>query len=354
MGKRYADYIRQEPEVVQRILEQRKSLSAGFIELAADRPIKRVYLLGSGSSWHCGLICRSLIREILGAEVVCLTSTMAAGQGFSSEDLYLAVSQSGTSNSTLGLVNGIREKGGRVAALTAERQSPIAAAADLVVPVLCGEEEIGPKSKGVTGTVVTLAVLFLELGLRLGKVSEPFYESCLREWKSAGRALAQAIQTGERFFEQNRAELVKAADFMLVAGPGQIGAARECALKLLETCWTPAYAYEFEEYMHGIHYTLGPGRHIFYLFPQREDAQRMEALYRFGIEQGAVSWALKPGGPQGWETAIPEDGGEVAEALSYLAFFQTLSCLCSEGRGIDCDVPRYPDFHARMKTKTIK
>lgn len=353
MGKLYAEYIRQEPEVLKRILEARKTLAEPFLALARREPAEKVFFLGSGSSWHCGLICKRLVQRITGREVVCLTSTMAADTVFPSDGLYFAVSQSGTSNSTLSLIRRIHQEGGKVIALTAETDSPVARAGDLTIPVLCGEEVIGPKSKGVLATIMTLAMLFIELGQENGSLSAVEYDTLIEQWRSACSYVGQAAQEGERFFAENREEILAASEWMLLAGSEQIGAARECALKMLETCWLPAYAYEFEEYMHGIHYTLDEHRHMFYFLAQGEDRERMMALYQFGKEQGAAGWMLELNGKEKRPQAIPGAEG-TAGALSYLAFFQMLSNCCSEGRGIDCDVPRYPDFHSQMKTKTFQ
>lgn len=353
MGKMYAEYIRQEPEMLKRILAARQELSEPLLRFTADRPVEQVFFLGSGSSWHCGLVCAGLAQEALGVRVECLTSTMAEQKEFSRDGLYFAISQSGTSNSTLGLIQRAREAGGMVVALTACAQSPVAQAAELTVPVLCGEEVIGPKSKGVLATVMTLGLLLLELGHRAGRLDDEAFEAHLREWERVCGCVAEAAREGERFFRAHGQELVKAPEWMLLAGPGQIGVARECALKMLETCWSPAYAWEFEEYMHGGHYTLGPGRRIFYLFPEDGVRDRMETLYRFALEQGAACWALGLNDEAEWIWNIPGARG-TAGALSWLAFFQALSNCCSEARKIDCDVPRYPLFHEKMGTKSFK
>lgn len=352
MGKLYAEYIRQEPEVLGTILARREALAASFTAFARERPFRRVFLLGSGSSWHCGLVCRDLIQDMTGVECTCLTSTMAQGFPFRREDLYIAVSQSGTSNSTLGLMERLQAMGAHVAALTAEFRSPIARKADLVVPVLCGAETIGPKSKGVLATIATLALLFLALGRGTRRLDQSGYEGQIAALERARGDVADAIQAGEGFFRRCREELLSAGELMLVAGPERIGAARECALKVLETCRVPALAYEFEEYMHGPHYTLGPGRHIFYLLPQGPDRTRMLALYRFGAEQGAIGWLLDLEERDG-AFRVPGDRGDIPGALSYIAFFQALSQCLSEAAGVDCDRPRYPEFHARMGTKTL-
>lgn len=353
MGKLYAEYIAQEPGVLKTILAGRKELTAPFAAFAGETPFRRVFLLGSGSSWHCGLICRELVQDMTGAECSCLTSTMAESFPFQSGDLYLAISQSGTSNSTLGLMERLKGMGARVCALTAEPGSPVARKADLVVPVLCGEETIGPKSKGVLATVLTLALLFLEVGRRAERLDEADCGARLAALEQSCVDVGAAAQAGEAFFRLHRTELLEADDLMAVAGPEQIGAARECVLKVLETCRVPAFAYEFEEYMHGVHYTLGPGRHIFYFLPEGADRARMLALCRFGNEHGAVGWRLDMEERDG---AFPVPGlrGGIAGALSYIAFFQGLSRCYSEARGVDCDLPRYPDFHARMGTKTLE
>lgn len=353
MGKLYAEYIRQEPEVLKGILEERQKLAEPFLKMVGPQPIEKIFFLGSGSSWHCGLICKSMVQKIMGVEAVCLTSTMAADAFFTQNSLYFAISQSGTSNSTLSLIDRIHREGERVTALTAEENSPVAQAADLTVPVLCGEEVIGPKSKGVLATVMTIAMLFLELGRQTGRLDQKAYDAYVGQWQAACGYVGQAAQQGERFFRENQKEILSASQWMLLAGPEQIGAARECALKMLETCWVPAYAYEFEEYMHGIHYTLDAQRHMFYFLTPGEERERMTALYQFGKGQGAASWAMELNGKEDWLWNIPGTEG-TAGALCYLTFFQMLSNCCSEARGINCDVPRYPDFHRQMKTKTLK
>ena len=232
MGKLYAEYIRQEPEMLRQILAARRELAEPLLRFTADRPVEQVFFLGSGSSWHCGLMCAGLVREALGVRVECLTSTMADQREFPRDGLYFAISQSGTSNSTLGLIRRAREAGGMVVVLTACAKSPIAQAAELTVPVLCGEEAIGPKSKGVLATVMTLGLLLLELGHKAGRLDDGVVEAHLREWERSCGCVAEAAQEGERFFQVHGHELTQASEWMLLAGPEQIGAARECALKM--------------------------------------------------------------------------------------------------------------------------
>ncbi len=91
---------------------------------------KGVFCSGQGRS---GLMVKALAMRLvhlgLGAHVVGETTTPAIGPG----DLLVAATGSGRTRTTLAIVQAARERGAKVACLTAHPDSPIAQASDLVV-----------------------------------------------------------------------------------------------------------------------------------------------------------------------------------------------------------------------------
>lgn len=152
----------------------------------------------------------------------------------------LVVSQSGASEDLVRAAQGIREQGGRVAAITNVAGSAVEAAVDLTIPVGAGPELAVPATKTVIGSIAAglsfLAALSPGYGARLvGSVS----------------AMDEAGRLSAADHDALRAALLSARHVFVVGRGTGFGAAHELALKIKETCAIHAEAYSASEVLHG-------------------------------------------------------------------------------------------------------
>ena len=157
MAEKMKQYMREQMECWESILRQPLSPGAGW---NPDwKETKHLVLFGSGSSYYAGRIAAEFLKACCGMRTTVLTPSELYGEARfwnPEETLTAALSQSGKSVTTLDAMHFLKEQGFSVLAMTADPASPIACQADSHLEIACGEETVGPKTKGMTATVLTL------------------------------------------------------------------------------------------------------------------------------------------------------------------------------------------------------
>ena len=350
MTKLFNSFMQEQPEILAAIAAGGARIAAPLLAFCEEQP-ERIFLLGSGSSYNAAFACADLIRKLLRVEVTCITPTLLPDQPLP-DGLVLALSQSGTSTSTFDVVRKLQQEGRKVLLLTAQPDSLIGNQADACVLVECGPEPVGPKTKGATATMMTLLVCMLELAKAHGTAEDALLAEVAQSLQAVSAQVAEALASGAAFFA-GRDDIAAMGQMMLVADAKGYGAGLECALKLLETCWLPVFLYEFEEFMHGIHYAVGQGSNLLFLLPKGgPERVRMLRLAGFAADNGAASILLDT--DEGCDGAhLIVSTNEITRPFALVAFFQALCGPLSQARGINCDIPRYPEFGKIMDTKRL-
>ena len=279
------DYYKSQPRHMKHIVDNAGGLFDGFAAFYAETAPDRVYLCGSGTSFHAGNSAQDFMEMILGVEVgVMVPSQARAPRG--GRPLVIAISQSGRSTNTLSAMRGMKENGAAIAALTCSPGSPVGLASDCPVTLDVGDELVSPKTKGYTGSVISLYLMALAAGLRSGAISS----ECYAKWLGDIAASAEAGEENQRacgeFYAKHAGALSGARSYLFVGKGISAKVCGEAALKVLETIYCPAAAYEFEEYLHGPIYYMDEGMALFLVVPEDEDKGR---VVRLGEMVGEIS-----------------------------------------------------------------
>ena len=168
MAKQMKEYIVEQEVCWRRILQENLIMTDKTAEKLQEEKPKHLIVFGSGSSYIAGCVAKAFAEKYCGLHTVVLTPSQLYGQMqfyAPEESLVVAVSQSGKSVTTIDALHWLRQCGYMVIGMTADAESQIAVAADGHVLIDCGEELVGPKTKGMTGTVLTLYMLIMELKL---------------------------------------------------------------------------------------------------------------------------------------------------------------------------------------------
>lgn len=339
MGKKFNEYVLQQPEILGDILKSKEVYVKSFLEhIKADS--KCVVLVGSGSSYNAACMVAPYMQELLNMRVECLTPSMILASKRLIEGVYIAISQSGESTSTVGIIDVIHKNKQKVLAICANANSAVAKNSDGYVPIMCGDECIGPKTKGVSATMMTLLACGVEFAKAHDTMIQKDIEIFEKDLNKVPEYMHMGIQHGLKLFMDRTQEFTNAGYMMLVSNALSEPAIREGALKLLETCWTPVFPYEFEEFMHGVHYSIGKGNTIIF-FSNEADSKRMDRLMQFSNENGAKAFVVD----------IPVKEDSVVRSFYLLGVFSNLCAQLSVECRIDCDVARYASFGKYMKTK---
>jgi glucosamine--fructose-6-phosphate aminotransferase (isomerizing) len=173
--------------------------------------------------------------------------------------LVIGISQSGKSPDICQLMQSARNKGAITVAIVNVENSPLAAAAEFVIPMHAGEEKAVAATKSYIAALTTLIQLVAHLtdDQKLSACSSqlPTYleETLKQDWSPAIPLLTNITDT-------------------LVLGRGYgFPIAQEAALKFKETCTIQAEAFSGAEVLHGP-FALIKKNHPYLLFTQQDQS----------------------------------------------------------------------------------
>ncbi len=351
MAKQMKEYIVEQAVCWQRILQEKLIMTEETSGKLQARKPKHLIVFGSGSSYIAGCVAKVFAEKYCGLHTMVLTPSQLYSQMqfyAPEQSLVVAVSQSGKSVTTMEALHWLKLHGYTVIGMTADAESQIANAADGHVLIDCGEEVVGPKTKGMTGTVLALYMLAMELNLDEAERTEIFAQ------------LTKAVTYGmlnqkvaENFFETHKTFFTEAGAMLIIAEEQAYASCLEGALKLLETIYIPVEALELEEYTHGVQNTIEPGLHHILVATNAENAGRMAQLNRFQLEKGCknICLATVKNYNEADTLQLESTHRDYTLFMELLPVFHVFSAYGSEAKGIDCDHPKFANFYSIMGTK---
>jgi glucosamine--fructose-6-phosphate aminotransferase (isomerizing) len=233
--------ISESAEVVSRIVRDRHAIAevARCLDIGAA-PV--AVLCGRGSSGHAGVFLRYLIETRLHLPVSASAPSVitAFRKPLTLRNaLFIVISQSGRSPDLVAATQSARACGAHTVAIVNALPSPVADAAEFVVPIEAGPEHSVAATKTVVGSMAAgaelLAALADDRALKsaLDRLPERLYRGLTLDWTEVSDDLAGA-----------------SAVFVTSRGLG-LGSAREIALKLAEILRLPALGFSAAELQHG-------------------------------------------------------------------------------------------------------
>jgi glucosamine--fructose-6-phosphate aminotransferase (isomerizing) len=288
-----------------------------------------VVTLARGSSDHAATFARYLIERRAGVLTSSLSPSIASIYG-ATPDLTgmvaLAISQSGRSPDLLTAAEEARTKGAFLVAMVNDEQSPLAATADLTIPLAAGPERSVAASKSFIATLAAILDLLAAwtedpaIDLALSYLPEKLEQAWALDWTAALPSLTEV-------------------DNMYVVGRGHgFAIAQEAALKLKEACCVHAEAFSGAEVRHGPMALLRVGFPVL-LFAQPDESLTGMVDLASGMDaRGAsVIRAGLPGGP-GIRLPVPAADPLVTPILQISSFYRLVNALAT-ARGLDPDRP---------------
>jgi glucosamine--fructose-6-phosphate aminotransferase (isomerizing) len=312
---------------------------------AAVRGASRVWVAGVGSSWHAALVGEHVLAATggLGARVRAVVASEWTGYGPAPEagDLLIAVSHRG-SRVTAEAVTHAAQRGAVGVAVTA-RGVTLAGAAHALHT--CDAEASGAHTVSYTTALAALALL----------AAETKGDDATRRALGALPDLV-AFLLGQESWDDLGARLASRRRFWFVGGGPNAATAREGALKLSETAWLPAVAFEPESFVHGPSAALEADDVLLLIAPPGPARARALDVARAARAIGAEVLALareddrEVAGLADETIALPD----IDEALSPIVAVVPLQLLAyhvAVVRGRNPDLLRADDpAHARART----
>jgi glucosamine--fructose-6-phosphate aminotransferase (isomerizing) len=220
--------------------------------LRIPREIKRVTILGCGTSWHAALVGKAALEETahLPVDVGFASELRYGDHPFGRESLTIALSQSGETADTLGAVRVAQKAGSPVLAITNTKGSTLAREADQVLFTRAGLEVGVAATKTYTSQVMSLLLLSLEVGRRRRTMTQDRYRDLLR---AAGKIPLQMREILGRSSEIKEwaKSLSRGRTFMYLGRHYNLATAYEGALKMKEIAYLHSEGYGAGEMKHG-------------------------------------------------------------------------------------------------------
>jgi len=300
---------------------------------------RAVLTCARGSSDHAATYARYLIETRLRLLTSSVSPSVSSVYGVKQDldrCLFLVLSQSGRSPDLLAAASLAKTSGALVVALVNVEDSPLAAAADRVIPLRAGPET------SVAATKSYICALAATLRL-VACWSEK--EMLMNELKALPAQLEQAWQLDWR----PMVEWLTPARNLFVLGRGLgLAVAQEAALKLKETCGLHAEAFSGAEVRHGPMALMKESLPALVFVQNDETRAGMEALARDLSASGTNVFLA--GGKASGATSLPTLPADAAVApLLFIQSFYRWAADLAIARGFDPDRPP----HLKKVTETF-
>jgi glutamine---fructose-6-phosphate transaminase (isomerizing) len=310
----------------------------------------RVFLTGCGTSFHAArsgaYFLRSFSRGKIDARSVQAFELTNYRPGIRPDDVVIGVSHSATTLMTLSALKAARDVGAETILVTGFPDRAKSGEANHVVATGYEDEKSWAHTISYTAALATFAALANELAVpeeRLDlKVLPPAVADALN-LEEMGHRLAGSTILAERYRE--------AVQIIVTgAGPNSVTAS-EAVLKLLETSYVQATAFQLEEMLHGPLASVTPDTLLIIVAPSGASTSRASELIRAARQIGTMPVVLTgEGNTSGLDEAhriFLADVPEVLSPLTYVIPLQFFSYFLSIGRGMNPDLLRRDDDRYR-------
>lgn len=251
--------IYEQPDCLKDCMRGRINVEANNVVLSAIIDNKkhlinprRIIILACGTSWHAGLIGKLLIEEFcqIPVEVDYASEFRYSKPVINSQDVVIAISQSGETADTLAAIELAKNKGAFIYGICNAIGSSIPRSTDTGSYIHVGPEIGVASTKAFTGQVTVLTMLALALGRERGTVDIVRYENTIKQLADIPNKMAQVLKQGEKIQYISRI-FTYSKNFLYLGRGYNYPVALEGALKLKEISYIHAEGYPAAEMKHG-------------------------------------------------------------------------------------------------------
>jgi glucosamine--fructose-6-phosphate aminotransferase (isomerizing) len=332
------------PAVVGRTLDDGAAdLDAVAAEIHARAP-RFVLVAARGTSDHAGVYARYLLETTLGIPVglAAASVTTIYGAPLRWDDVLLVgISQSGAGPDVAAVVTAARSAGAPTLAITNDPASPLAGAAELVLPLRAGEERAVAATKTYVASLAVVAGLVARLAERsavrapwapalasLPDVLEATIRAAATWVAGPGRACVEAFTVGD--------------EALVVSRGHNFATALELALKLKETGRIFADGFSTADLLHGPVVVAGPEVPTLALRPDGPAGRAVDDALAVAGRRGIVPWTI--GGTEiatrSRALTVAADLPEPLTPLAYVLPGFLVAEATARARGHDPDAPQ--------------
>ncbi|MGI6222819.1 MAG: glutamine--fructose-6-phosphate transaminase (isomerizing) [Prevotella sp.] len=213
---------------------------------------RRFIIVACGTSWHAGLIGKQLIEHYcrIPCEVDYASEFRYRDPVIYSDDVVIAISQSGETADTMAALELAKENGAFTFGIVNAVGSSIARMTDAGIYIHVGPEIGVASTKAFTGQLTCLYLLTLALGRAMGSMSIDDFTAMVRELECIPTKIQEVLKQADSIKELSKT-FTFAHNFLYLGRGWNYPVALEGALKLKEISYIHAEGYPAAEMKHG-------------------------------------------------------------------------------------------------------
>ena len=251
--------IFEQPQAIRDTLRGRLLSNEGVITLSSLREhenkflkARRILIVACGTSWHAGLVAEYLLEKFtrIPVEVEYASEFRYRDPIIFSDDIIIAISQSGETADTLAAINIAKDRGAFVFGVCNVVGSSISRLTDAGCYTHAGPEIGVASTKAFTTQITVLSLLALRLGMVKGTLSRSEYQQHLLELESIPDKVSEILKQ-ERLIKEVASSFKDANNCIYLGRGYNFPVALEGALKLKEISYIHAEGYPAAEMKHG-------------------------------------------------------------------------------------------------------
>lgn len=251
--------IFEQPECLKTCMRGRINREANHVTLSAvidykERLLhaKRIIIVACGTSWHAGLIGKQLIETFcrIPVDVEYASEFRYRNPVVTSDDVVIAMSQSGETADTLAAVELAKKSGAFIYGICNAVGSSIPRSTDTGSYIHVGPEIGVASTKAFTGQVLVLTMLALALAKERKTITDAVYEEVVKELSIIPDKIQEVLKLNEKIANLSRI-FTYAHNFIYLGRGYSYPVAMEGALKLKEISYIHAEGYPAAEMKHG-------------------------------------------------------------------------------------------------------
>ncbi|MES0340961.1 MAG: SIS domain-containing protein [Candidatus Humimicrobiaceae bacterium] len=309
-----------------------------------------IYLIGSGSSYHTGLITEFVYRDISDKNLICVPSSEFLFfhdnylKNRSSKDIFILISRTGGTSDTLMAGDIIKEIGGYSVCLTTFPDTELSKKSDYPIILKQCQESSITSTRAVSGFTTFILSLFFTLNGRtdlvelLSKKSGIFF----KRFHHHSNMIKSIIEKND----------IKKYIFL---GHGPFyGIAREAALKVKEMSLVNTEFWRTLEYRHG-HNTILDSSSMIILFLSKNgssyELKTCKELRKIGAKVLVIydsDVMVETGGACDWQINIGLRSEELLQTVFFQIFGQLIGYHQAVKKNINPSSPRNLDYVVKI------
>ena len=243
----------------------------------------RIYFVGCGDSYFCGLATRYATELWTGIPTEALESlefSRYAVRTALPDSLVVAVSNSGEVARSVEALKFARQAGLRAIGVTYNADSRLAANADEIIAYDYRDVGFGPGTMSYVASVLSLLAVGLRVGNLAGRIDDAGVSSALDGISALAPVLRDTIAASDEPARRLAGQVSDDTQVFVVGGGPNYGTALFAMAKMIESARHNTVAQQLEEWAHEQYFCCGPGTVTIVLAPRGASLDRAREQLR--------------------------------------------------------------------------